>query len=660
MMTFTLPRVRHKYPLSEGEKKTYRIRRRPLPSVWAEENLTLAEGAYTFPGRLFLKEFQKTPLDLILQFSKVIFCGPVQSGKSLLADCAMFYGMAVLGLNGLIAYAENSTVKEVFKVRLRPMIEKNKCLRELWDGVEDNLTIENILLRTCFWRVGSAQDKNSLATFNAGMVIGSEVGKWRKMSYDPVGMLYGRQESYPEGLRKAVLESSPYDIGDYLHGEIYKSGTIILQPHVPCPLCGKYQVLADSQIKLRQNGSGEEPDHDPGRIRAEKEAGTMYECIHCKQEIRERDRIDMGKKVVWAAPEIIEEDIFKQKAETINPGGSVSSDRSRFDSVCCHWNRLIDENFTFSECLARFFESLTSSEKRKTYENETMARFSKKKNNRIEINYLEGKKQEYRQGEPGSFVPDDVLVITAGIDSQDQEFYCAVQGWGPYLSSWILRHGKFYCPITESTNLNKETMLNGFIKEFFSRPFTKRNGTIVPVRLAFIDRGGHRPDDVDYIVSKIGFLHAYIGLTYSDPKKELVFKSETGNYYLGQSEQLSEYVGNLIETDSFFFPSDVGYDFLKQITNQFHLKKVDKYGGAKSIWIKGGNDHYRSCLNMSYAAAKMLNLDTALFSEAVINNLEETQKIKRENDGVKTEPNPKRPKAQNRYDYFGRAYGRRR
>jgi phage terminase large subunit GpA-like protein len=658
MTTFTFKKPRHKYPLLPGEKAAFTVRERPAPSVWAEKNLTLAEGAYTYPGRLVLHPWQKYPLDLIQVFDKVIYCGPVQSGKSLLADIIMFYAMAVLGTNGLIAYAENETVKEVFKVRIKTMIEKNKCLRDLWDGVEDNLTIDNILLRSCFWRVGSAQNKNSLATFPAGVVIGSEVGKWRKMDYNPVQVLYGRQESYPQGLKKSILESSPYDVGDYFYQEIYKSGVIILEPHYPCPVCGKFQVLTDSQIKVRIPESGEEPNHDPARIRADKEKAVYYECIHCKQEIREKDRPEMDKRVIWAAPEIIEEEVFKQKAETVTLDGKVISDRSRYDTACCLWNRLVDINFTFSECLARFFESLTSPEKRKTYENETMARFSRKKNNRVEISYLETKKENYRQNEPDAFVPDDVLIITAGIDSMDQDFYCAVQGWGPYLSSWILRHGKYYCPITDNLNLNKETMLNGFIKEFFSRPFVKRDGTVMPVRLGFIDRGGHRPDDVDYIVSKIGFLHAYIGLTYSDPKKELVFKSDTGNYYLGQSEQLSEFVGNLIETDAFFFPDDVGYDFLKQITNQFHLKKVDKYGGAKTLWVKGGNDHYRSCLNMSYAAAKILNLDTALFSEGIISTLEKAQKSK---------PKPEQPKTINHErpgrdgganEYFRRALGR--
>ena len=123
-----------------------------------------------------------------------------------------------------------------------------KVLRELWDGKADNLTqekiIEKLLLATA-----SAQGVNDRASFGAGFVYGSEVAKWEETPDNPVLEMYGRQDAYPIDLRYSIIESSPrfsgnenFETGDYLYRECFKPGTIIVEPHYPCPVCGVYQV----------------------------------------------------------------------------------------------------------------------------------------------------------------------------------------------------------------------------------------------------------------------------------------------------------------------------------------------------------------------------------------------------------------------------------
>ena len=661
MTAFSFPHITHKHGFSTREREAFRIHPRPMPSTWANENLTLCTGGYDIPGKLTLKPYQIEPVDSIMNWHRIIFKGPTRTFKSGMADVMMFYGMSVLGVNGIVAYAEENTVSLVFRTRIKQMIMQNKCLREAWDGVQDNLSQEKILLRTCFWRVASAQNRNTLASTGAGFVIGSEVGKWEKMDYNPVHMLYGRQDAYPHELRRSIIESTPYDVGDYFYQEIFRPGTLILRPHYPCALCGEYQVLTDSQIKLRKTGV-DDPTHEAARIRAEKEGAVFYECIHCRQEIREKDRAEIDSRVIWAAPEIIEGDFFKQEAEKISRAGEITnSNRKKFDAICFDWNRLVDLNFTFYECLARFFDSVHNPEKKKIYETETMARFWRKKHERINISRFEAAKDNYHMTGIDNLIPNDVLIVTIGIDSQDKDFYFVIQGWGAGMSSWILRYGTIYWPIADPAFQDRRKLLDTVLKGMFGgRELKRKDGAVLSPRLGFIDRGGHRPEDVDFLVSNISFLQAYVGLRYPDPKKELVYKSDNGNFWLGQSEVLSEYVGLLMETDQFKIAKDTDYNFLSQITKHFHVNKTDPYGNSKSVWVKLSGDHYRSCLNMSYAAAKVLRVDTALLNDSVLAKIKSQLEQTRPGAELPKEKpeQPQQGRNQNRYgnnEYYSRA-----
>jgi phage terminase large subunit GpA-like protein len=473
------------------------------------------------------------------------------------------------------------------------------------------------------------------------------VGKWEKMDYNPVHMLYGRQEAYPNELRRSIIESSPYDVGDYFYQEIFRPGTLILRPHYPCPICGEFQVLTDSQIKLRKTGV-EDPTHEAARIRAEKEAAVFYECLHCRQEIREKDRVEIDSRVIWAAPEITEGDFFKQDAEKISKAGEITGpSRKKFDMVCFGWNRFVDLTFTFYECLARFQDSVHNPEKFKVYETETMARFWRKKHERINISRFESYKGNYFKDGINNRIPNETLTSTIGIDSQDKFS--------------ILRYGKIYWPLNTPEYLDKNKMVETVIRGIFNgEKLIRKDGAIIESRLGFIDRGGHRDNDVDYLVSKISFLQAYIGLTRTDPKKELVYKSDNGPFWLGQSEAISEYVGMLIEKGNIKIPKDSDNEFLKQLASHYHTEKTDPYGNTKSIWVKlKDQDHYRSCLEYAYAAAKVLKADTALFDENILREL--NKQIEQTRPGAalpKEEAEKPQGRNQNRYgnnEYYSRA-----
>ena len=620
---FKFPKGVHKYPLTKGEIENFKIRPRQPVCDWAEENLTLIQPSYLYPGHFKAWKFQREPINAFNYWERIIYVGAVQTFKSGITDLQAYYSMSVLGLNGMIAYTNEKKVLDAFEDRYVPMIKssENTVLCDQWDGKDDSLTKNKLKLNSCTWKIASANNKDDMASFTAPITIGSEVAKWRQKRglFNPIVVLRGRSGATfaMGGISKNILESSPFEIGDLLYQEVFREGTLILQPHYKCPHCDYWQTFTDYQIKLVD----EELKGKPAKIRELKEDSVYYECIECKEKITEAMRARMAENVIWAMPEI-ETDEFKQLPEKIKKDGSINGRREGgvrlgYDTVCYWWNRLADVSFSFYKCIAEFFETLHDDERKKSYENETMARWWKRKTGRIEERYLETRKlKNYFQWGDNHRIPDTVLVITLGIDSQDNGFYYSYVGWGQWLSWIVLRQGFIPCPRVEKGY--EYEVFDKLTNHLYIEPLCWQDGTHADLTAGLIDRGGHRPDDVDFIVKHFpgGRLHAYVGLTQRYEDRSLIYKSDKGDYYLGQADALSEDTGAFIAGESFWLPYDVDEEFTKQIGRQFHMKKTDAYGRVKVVWVHNyqGPDHYRDTLNLNYAVAKIKNIDKMLLN----------------------------------------------
>ena len=86
-------------------------------------------------------------------------------------------------------------------------------------------------------------------------------------------------------------------------------------------------------------------------------------------------------------------------------------------------------------------------------------------------------------------VPEDVLVLTAGVDVQDDRFEVEVVGWGVGKESWGIRYQKIY------GDMLKEQVWRD-LDAFLTATFSKKDGTQLPILCTCIDSGGHHTDQV--------------------------------------------------------------------------------------------------------------------------------------------------------------------
>ena len=297
----------------------------PRPSDWAPGNVKFGiaysePGTFSFNGR----DWQKPIIDAYYErifagcklpdryenkqgYKTVMVCGPVQIGKSVCGiDIPWIWWNKFVGGRSLLIYADLDAAQKTFEEKIKSNIKLN--LPELWDGNQDHLKQEKVVLINGIAKCGSANVENDFATFPSDLVQLDEVSKYRSNKkesggFDAIAAARGRQKSYHgitgyHGILGIV--SSPKRHGDPFYNEIHKGGVLILRCQMPCPACGEYHELTDANIKELSNERGEF-DHDHARVARDNAA--VYECPKCLATINDVDRWQMIKKYICSPSE---------------------------------------------------------------------------------------------------------------------------------------------------------------------------------------------------------------------------------------------------------------------------------------------------------------------------------------------------------------------
>ncbi len=85
-------------------------------------------------------------------------------------------------------------------------------------------------------------------------------------------------------------------------------------------------------------------------------------------------------------------------------------------------------------------------------------------------------------------VPEEVLYLTAGVDTQDDRFEIEVVGWGPEYESWGIRYAAIY---GDNSDINNQVWQDD---TFLLQTFEKPDGTKINCHASvlMIVRRGHK------------------------------------------------------------------------------------------------------------------------------------------------------------------------
>ena len=218
-------------------------------------------------------------------------------------------------------------------------------------------------------------------------------------------------------------------------------------------------------------------------------------------------------------------------------------------------------------------------------------------------------------------VPEDVMYITAGVDTQDDRFEIDVVGWGAEYESWGIKYAVIY-----GDNSSIENQAWKDLDTFLSQTFEKKDGTKLKIICTCVDSGGHRTNQV-YKFCKARFNRNIFAIRGSNNSAAAyIQKPKNGNrekayvFEIGVDTGKSWLMDRLkVENPGpgychFPLEDGKGYDekYFKGITAE---KKVMRYkmGKAYFAWeLKDKGQHKRNealdCRNYATAAIEITNL----------------------------------------------------
>ena len=241
-------------------------------------------------------------------------------------------------------------------------------------------------------------------------------------------------------------------------------------------------------------------------------------------------------------------------------------------------------------------------------------------------------------------IPDNVRVLTAAVDVQDNRFEIEVVGWGSGKESWGIQYHQIFGDLKQQQIWNE-------LDEFLSRTWTKSDGINYGISCTCIDSGGHfttevyrfcKPREARRIFAIKGqgaqngeYVPLIKGMSRSNREKASLFIIGVDE---GKAKVMSNLTINQIGPGYCHFPKKKGYnvDYFNGLTAE---KLVTRYrqGVAYRIWKKVRERNEPLDLRVyNTAALEIFNPDLEKdYSQAVFQQQKRPKRRKVVSKGVK-------------------------
>lgn len=460
------------------------------------------------------------------------------------------------------------------KDRISPMLRDTPILQ---DKVDDkSRTSGNTILQKIFpgghvTMVG-ANSPSSLASRPIRILLADEIDRYPVTAGtegDPLLLATKRLTTFWN--KKIVCVSTP-TIKDVSRIEVEYEHSTQGEWNVPCPHCGEYNPLEWAYIKFDKEDLSE----------------IEYTCRHCgaiASEYAWKSNFDKGKF------------IFKYPRRTVK-GFHLNALASLFVSWADIVEKFLVANEEKKKGNIELLKAWTNTEMGQTWEEE---------GEEIEMDELFNRLEEY-----GCEVPEEVIVLTAGVDVQDDRFEVEVVGWGEEKESWGIYYKKIY------GDLKTETVWQD-LDNFLGRTFETKDGRKLKILSTCIDSGGHFTQEVYKFAKKrinrrIWAIKGRGGAQtpyYSKPSTSNAYKTplftlgvDTGKAILYQRLAVEEPGPNYCH-----FPEDEGRgyteEYFKGLTSE-KMVMTYKKGRAQYVWkVKKGIKRNEPLDIRNYATAAL-------------------------------------------------------
>ena len=441
-----------------------------------------------------------------------------------------------------------------------------------------------------FIAIVGANSASGLASRPVRLLLADEVDRFPLSAGaegDPVSLALKRTTTFWN--RKIVLASTP-TIEGLSRIETSWEQSDKRRYYVPCPHCSEMQVLKWSNVKWGED----DPD------------SAKYLCNHCGTLLEEKDKTIMIREGEWRA-----------ENKTDKTAGF-------------HINELYSPWSTWANMSRNFLEAKKHPEILKTFINTSLGEVFRDEGQEIESEGLMARRENYDEG----IIPNEVLVITGGVDCQEDRLELQCIGWGLESQSYVLDYQIFWGETSQNQVWQD-------LDDYLKRRYSRESLPSLPIACVAIDSGYQTNSVYNYVKVRRGRrIFAIKG--QSQPGKSIAGRPTIAGRQRVQLfpagvDSAKEYIFQWLQVENegagyIHFPSTCDEEYFKQLTSE---KRVIKYvkGNKSIVWVK----QYRRNESLdtfvySLVALNILQPNLELINENTANEKVEKQKKPTSND----------------------------
>ena len=426
-------------------------------SEWADRYRKLSSKASAEPGpwRTDRTPYLREPMDCLSSESpvqRVVMMFAAQTGKTEAGSNWLGYVIDHAPGPMLCVQPTVEMAKRLSKQRLESMITETPCLaakiaparaRDSGNTMFSKEFSGGIMLLT------GANSATGLRSAPCRYLFCDEVDGFPADvdgEGDPVSLAERRTTTFAR--RKILLTSTP-TVKDFSRIEAEYQRSDQRRFYVPCPSCGAMEWLKWGQLKWA--------DGQPETAR--------YQCEHCGERFEEMHKPAMLRGGEW-------------RATAPSNGRTAGFHLSGLYSPLgwCSWEQLVDD-FLRAKGDAPALKSFVNTRLAETWEEDYAAKVS--------ADGLLARRLDYKPG----VCPAGVVLLTGGVDVQDNRLAVSVWGWGEGETGWLVWHQELMGDPTQTEVWEQ-------LDHVLATEWETEGGKHLKLAQVAVDSGGHCTHEV--------------------------------------------------------------------------------------------------------------------------------------------------------------------
>lgn len=374
---------------------------------------------------------------------EIVFVKPTQVGGTESLNNIVGYIIAQDPSPTLIVYPTLDLAEYTSKNRVQPMVNLCPELKKRYQDRESKIL--ELQFDGMYVVLAGANSPASLSSRPIRYLLFDEVDKYPVNSgkeAEPRSLARERTKTFAHN--KKIFQTSTPTLKTGPIWKEWEAADTQRRYYVPCPHCGHKQTFRFKQIKWPKTAKTPEAA----------QATAYYECEQCRGIITDGHKPGMLKAGDWESEK--------------NAGTR---------KVAFHLNAIYSPWIRFGDVAYEFLKSKSFPELLMNFVNSWLAEPWENTEVKMNSEKVLERQSEYEE----AVVPDDALLLTAGVDVQKDHFYYTIRAWGASMTSWNIAHG-----LADTWNE---------IEYIMNLPYQDRHGKTFQVNLCAVD-SGDRTDEV--------------------------------------------------------------------------------------------------------------------------------------------------------------------